>query len=72
MRLVLADGAYRTDVLFPNPFYATGFPITEAYWVSTRVGGIGQDVLVQCFERRCLTYTPGNAPAWRVEAGNIG
>lgn len=70
--LVLADGAYRTDVLFPNPFYATGFPITEAYWVSTRVGGIGQDVLVQCFERRCLTYTPGNDPAWRVEAGNIG
>jgi hypothetical protein len=29
-------------------------------------------VLVQPFERRVLTYTPSNAPAWRVEMGNIG
>ena len=28
--------------------------------------------LTQCFERRCLTYTPDNAPEWRVEMGNIG
>jgi hypothetical protein len=27
---------------------------------------------MQCFERRCLTYTPGNDPAWQVEAGNVG
>jgi hypothetical protein len=31
-----------------------------------------QDVLIQCFERRCLTYTPGNTPEWRVEQGNVG
>ncbi|MCS7294077.1 MAG: thermonuclease family protein, partial [Dehalococcoidia bacterium] len=28
--------------------------------------------LVQCFERRCLTYTPDNPPGWQVEAGNVG
>ncbi|MEZ4570631.1 MAG: hypothetical protein R2849_09955 [Thermomicrobiales bacterium] len=27
---------------------------------------------MQCFERRCLTYTPDNAPGWQVEAGNVG
>lgn len=27
---------------------------------------------VQCFVRRCLTYTPGNSPGFEVEAGNIG
>jgi hypothetical protein len=30
------------------------------------------DVLIQCFQRRCLTYTPSNPDGWRVEAGNIG
>jgi len=27
---------------------------------------------VQVFERRVLTYTPGNPPGWDVEAGNVG
>jgi hypothetical protein len=63
---------YISDRLFPNPFYATGFPVTEAYWARVKVAGVYQDVLMQCFERRCLTYTPGNEPEWRVEAGNVG
>jgi V8-like Glu-specific endopeptidase len=58
--------------LFENPFFATGFPITEAYWVHVPVGGQWQDVLLQCFQRRCLTYTPANPPGWQVEAGNVG
>jgi hypothetical protein len=58
--------------LFENPFFATGFPITEAYWVHVPVGGQWQDVLLQCFQRRCLTYTPGNSAGWQVEAGNVG
>jgi hypothetical protein len=29
-------------------------------------------VLLQCFERRCLTYAPDNPPGWQVEAGNVG
>jgi endonuclease YncB( thermonuclease family) len=63
---------FRDDALFPDPFYATGFPITEPYWTRVRVGGTPRDVLVQCFERRCLTYTPANPPGWQVEAGNVG
>jgi hypothetical protein len=63
---------YVTDTLFEDPYYGTGLPITEAYWARVKVAGTVQDVLVQCFERRCLTYTPGNVPAWRVEMGNVG
>ncbi len=52
--------------------YATGFPITEAYWTYAKVDGAIRDVLFQCFQRRCLTYTPSNDPGWQVEAGNVG
>jgi Tol biopolymer transport system component len=72
---VLRDWAtdnYYTAQLFENPFYVVGFPITEAYWTRVMVGGTYHDVLAQCFERRCLTYTPENPPEWRVEAGNVG
>jgi len=70
--LVNEGGTQLEAPLFQNPFYATGFPITEAYWASVAVGGIQRDLLVQCFERRCLTYNPANDPAWQVEAGNVG
>lgn len=69
---IYADGAFRDSNLFANPFYATGFPITEAYWANVRVGGDPRDVLVQCFERRCLTYTPQNPDGWQVEMANVG
>ena len=49
-----------------------GLPITEPYWTQTRVGGTLKWVLMQAFERRVLTYTPDNAPAWQVEMGNVG
>jgi hypothetical protein len=58
--------------LFQPTFFATGFPITEAYWSTVRVAGEPQDVLIQCFERRCLTYTPDNPDGWQVEMGNVG
>jgi hypothetical protein len=70
--LVWEDGGYTDDTLFLNPFYATGRPITEAYWANVKVAETYQDLLMQCFERRCLTYTPGNDPTWQVEAGNVG
>ncbi|RIK42512.1 MAG: hypothetical protein DCC58_10925, partial [Chloroflexi bacterium] len=70
--VVYQDGAYVEDALFINPFYATGYPITEAYWASVKVAGTYRDVLMQCFERRCLTYTPGNPPGFLTEAGNVG
>ena len=70
--ITLPDGSTYTEPLFENPFYATGYPITEAYWSEVAVGGVEQPVLWQCFERRCLTYTPGNPNGWQVEAGNVG
>jgi hypothetical protein len=70
--LVWENGQYVNAPLFQNPFYATGYPIMEAYWSTIQVAGVSQDVLFQCFERRCLTYTPGNPAGWQVEAGNVG
>lgn len=49
-----------------------GLPLTEPYWIRTRVAGEEQWVLAQAFERRVLTYTPGNDPEWQVEMGNVG
>ncbi len=59
-------------LLFENPYFATGLPITEAYWVRIKVAGTVKPVLLQCFERRCLTYTPDNPSGWQVEQGNVG
>jgi hypothetical protein len=69
---VYQNGSFISEPLFPDPVYATGLPITEAYWAEVKVGGVYMDVLMQCFERRCLTYTPGNPDGWKVEAGNVG
>jgi lamin tail-like protein len=67
----IVDGG-ATEPLFRSPFYATGFPITEAYWSTVRVAGQERAVLMQIFERRALTFTPGNPPGFAVEAGNVG
>jgi hypothetical protein len=65
------DGTFEA-LPFGDAFSGTGFPIMEAYWVTVPVGGEMKDVLLQCFERRCMTYTPDNPPDWQVEAGNVG
>jgi len=52
--------------------FAMGLPITEPYWAKFTVGGNEQELLVQLFERRVLTFNPANAPVWQVEMGNIG
>ncbi|HUZ84851.1 MAG TPA: hypothetical protein VMU66_09155, partial [Gaiellales bacterium] len=67
-----ANGQETSGPLFPNPFYATGYPLTEAYWTTVLVGGVSRQVLVQVFERRVLTYTPTNPSGWQVESGNVG
>src|SRR5690606_5036406 len=52
---------------YPLPWaYLLGLPITEPYWVKAQVGGEDRMALVQVFERRVLTYTPGNSPGWEV------
>ena len=70
--VVYEDGEFGDGALFINPFYATGYPVAEAYWANVKVANTYKDVLMQCFERRCLTWTPGNPVGWDVEAGNVG
>jgi hypothetical protein len=65
------DDGYKQGPL-RNWVFSMGYPLSEPYWVSAQVGGVEQLVLVQAFERRVLTYTPGNAPEWRVEMANVG
>jgi uncharacterized protein YkwD len=67
------DGEQFTEaLLFQNPYYATGLPIAPPFWATVNVAGTPKDVLIQCFERRCLTFTPDNDTGWQVEAGNVG
>jgi len=70
--VVYENGQFVNGDLFDNPFYATGYPTTDAYWTTVPVDGVSHQVLVQAFERRVLTYTPGNDEGWQVEAGNVG
>ena len=37
-----------------------------------KIAGKQEDVLIQLFERRVLTYVPSFAPEWQVQMGNIG
>ncbi len=53
-------------------FYASGFPISDAFWGRVKIKGETQDVLIQAFERRVLTYVPTNPLGFQVEMGNIG
>jgi outer membrane protein assembly factor BamB len=69
---VVETGQVITAPLSEPWFYASGLPISEPYWARVRVAGVGQDVLIQAFERRVLTYTPANPPAFQVESGNVG
>ena len=69
---ILVNGQQQIGKLFDPYYVAPGLPITEAYWAKVKVGGQVKDVLIQAFERRVLTYTPSNPPAFRVEWGNIG
>jgi Tol biopolymer transport system component len=54
-------------------FYASGLPISDAYWTKVKINGTPNvDVMIQAYERRVLTYVPTNPPGFRVEMGNIG
>lgn len=68
---VYANGKYSQQQLF-DPLYVFGYPISEPYWTNVTLGGTPTQVLVQAFERRLLTYTPGNADQFKVEFGNLG
>ena len=69
---VYVNGQTQTAQLSDPWFYASGRPISEAYWTKATISGKLNQVLVQMYERRVLTYVPTNAPAFQVEVGNIG
>jgi 5'-nucleotidase len=70
--IVYKNGAFVQGKLFETNSYDAGLPLTEPYWTRAKVAGKVQDVLVQGFERRVLSYTPGNPKEFQVETGNVG
>jgi phosphate/phosphite/phosphonate ABC transporter binding protein len=67
-----ADGKITNAKLSDPWFYTTGYAISEPYWSNVKVAGKQEDVLIQLFERRVLTYLPSYAKEWQVQMGNIG
>ncbi len=63
-----AFAGYRNNVGLPS----IGLAISEPFRANVKVAGASVTVLVQIFERRILTYTASNDPAFQVEMGNIG
>ncbi len=70
---VIENGKTVTARLSNPYFYATGYPIAEAYWATVKIEGKqGVAVLVQPYERRVLTYVPSAPEGFKVQMGNIG
>ncbi|NJN18714.1 MAG: hypothetical protein HC822_21890 [Oscillochloris sp.] len=69
---VFADMLNQRDVVGGDWRETVGLPLSEPYWVYTKVNGVERHILVQPFERRMLTYNPANPPDWQVEFGNTG
>ena len=69
--LVYEGGRYVRGQVY-DPLFVFGLPVTGAYWVKVKVGGVERPILFQVFERRVLTYNPANEAAFRVEMGNVG
>jgi len=68
---VEVNGEQRQDLPL-DWLYVVGHPASEPYWVHTKFNGNAQDVLVQVYERRILTYNPHNTVGWQIEMGNLG
>lgn len=60
----LKIGASVPDVL--------GYPLTPPLIVYAPVAGRNEQLYIQAFERRVLTYNPSNPKEYEVEFGNIG
>ncbi len=70
--VVYEAGGFMTGPVVRDWKFVMGLPISEPYWSRVRINGVEQDVLVQAFQRRVLTYTPANPQEWQVEMGNVG
>ncbi len=70
---ILQDGKTVEARLSDPYFYATGYPIAEAYWASVKIAGkANTSVLIQPYERRVLTFVPDAPEGFKVQMGNIG
>ncbi|MGI8588934.1 MAG: class F sortase [Chloroflexia bacterium] len=65
-------GGATNKPLFDPWVFTMGLPISDPYWATVKVAGQPQEVLIQAFERRVLTYQPSAVQQWRVQMGNIG
>jgi hypothetical protein len=66
-------GDFRTEQIIQPWYYATGYPITDAYWAQVKIEGKeGTWVLIQPYQRRVLTYVPTAPEGFKVQMGNIG
>jgi hypothetical protein len=79
MAIAVYDAATRHNV--PTAFadyrntvglLTVGLAKSEPFLTTVKVAGAQKQVMVQVFERRVLTYTADNQPAFQVEMGNIG
>ncbi|HKP52112.1 MAG TPA: hypothetical protein VJ183_05625 [Chloroflexia bacterium] len=71
---VMSDNNQQVNARLNDPyFYATGYPIADAYWASVKIEGkVGTPVLIQPYQRRVLTYVPSAPAGFKVQMGNIG
>jgi len=70
---IIVDGKQANARLSDPYFYASGYPVTEAYWATVAIAGVvDTPVLIQVFERRVLTYVPSLPEGFKVQMGNIG
>jgi hypothetical protein len=69
---IYVNGQMTTGPLNQPWFFASGLPVTEAYWARVKIAGQPADVLIQAFERRVLTYIPSYKAPFDVQMGNVG
>ncbi|MEZ4569672.1 MAG: serine hydrolase [Thermomicrobiales bacterium] len=70
--MVYEAAQFREEPLFEDQWSMIGLPLTDAYWSQVKYAGRTDDVLVQVFERRVMTYNPAEPEGWQVQFANIG
>lgn len=69
---VWKDGGLTWAPYFKDWHNMIGLPITEPFWSQVTANDEEINILIQCFERRCLTWSPSYEEGWQVEQANVG
>ncbi len=69
---IIEGGQQRNAQLSVPYFFATGYPISEAFWTKMDIDGHYLPVMLQVYERRLLTYVPSAPEGFKVQMGNVG